>query len=79
MELRKEEIIKANQFLKMLSVIYGSGFADELNNLSRALDEVFESENEQELFWHKKFIESQKEIEMLRTDLQELSKEYFKK
>jgi hypothetical protein len=77
MERTRNKIRNLESFLKFLSVHYKDEFVDEINDLYCAVEEI-EVKDEDD-FWYSKFVESQKEIEMLRKDLEELSKEYFKK
>jgi hypothetical protein len=77
MQRSKNKIQNLYSFLRFLSVHYKDEFIDEINDLRCAVDEI-EQEDEED-FWHAKFVEAQKYIAVLRKDLEELSKEHFKK
>ena len=79
MERTKNEVQNLNSFLKFLSVHYKDKFAEELNNLDCAVDEIQIKENNQSDYWYIESVKLKNENDMLRKDLMDLSKEHFKK
>lgn len=79
MERTKNEVQNLNSFLKFLSVHYKDQFAEELNNLGCAVDEIQIKENNQSDYWYIESVKLKNENDMLRKDLMDLSKGYFKK
>ena len=79
MERTRKEIQNLVSFLKFLSAHYKDEFVEEIHNLQCAVEEIEETEENENNFWYFETIRLKNENEMLRKDLQELSKEYFKK
>jgi ribosome-associated protein YbcJ (S4-like RNA binding protein) len=73
----RTEIIELNQFLKVIGSQY-KHFCKEISTLHALIDEI-EVEDEVDNYYFKQLQKTQKENEMLRKDLFELSKEHFKK
>ena len=79
MQRTRKEIQNLVIFLKFLSAHYKDEFVEELNNLECAVEEIEEIENSESNYWYFETIRLKNENYMLRKDLEELSKEHFKK
>lgn len=73
----RTEVIELNQFLKFINIQY-KHFCKEITTLSELIDEI-EIEDEVDNYYFKELKKVQKENEILRKDLFELSREHFKK